>query len=105
MFTEVRDFLKTLDLKAVEKIFFNIDIAERTKDPVLFKKLSGNIWEFRTKYNKMEYRLLAFWDKSTSTETLVVATHGIVKKTDKMPLKEIDRAEAIRRSYFNDKSE
>ena len=50
LFSEVRDFLKTLDIKTVEKIFFNIDVAERTNDPVLFKKLNDHIWECRTKY-------------------------------------------------------
>lgn len=47
------------------------------------------------------YRLFAFWD--TETETLVVATHGIIKKTQKTPQKEIQRAEEIRKEYFNDK--
>ena len=98
------DFLKILDTKTVEKIFFNIDIAERTNDPVLLKKLTDNIWEFRTRYKNIEYRLLAFWDKTDRTDTLVIATHGIIKKTDKMPRKEIDKAENIRRSYFNSKS-
>ena len=72
-------------------------------DSELFKKLDGtNIWEFRTLYNGISYRLLAFWD--TEEETLVVATHGFVKKTDKTPLKEIRKAEAIRKEYFAEKS-
>ena len=36
----------------------------------------------------------AFLD--TEEETLVIATHGIVKKTQKTPLKEITKAEEIR---------
>lgn len=36
-------------------------------------------------------------------ETLVIATHGIVKKTQKTPLKEIAKAEEIRKEYFNNK--
>ena len=36
-------------------------------------------------------------------ETLVVAMHGIVKKTQKTPKKEIIKAEKIRQEYFNDK--
>lgn len=72
-------------------------------DKKLFKKLKGtNIWEFRTLYNGLYYRLLAFWD--TDTKTLVIATHGFIKKTKKTPQKEIARAEAIRRDYFNDKN-
>lgn len=46
-------------------------------------------------------RLFAFWDKDK--EAFVVATHGIVKKTQKTPLKEILKAEEIRKEYFNNK--
>lgn len=35
------------------------------------------IWEFRTLYNKSYYRLFAFWD--TDKDSLVIATHGIIK--------------------------
>ncbi len=38
--------------------------------------------EFRTLYNGSCYRLFSFWD--TETETLVIATHGIVKKTQQL---------------------
>jgi phage-related protein len=31
---------------------------------------------------------------------LVLATHGIIKKTDKTPEKEIEKAEQIRLKYF-----
>lgn len=103
-FPEVREFFKSIDNKAVDKIFWNLDIAERTNDPRLFKKLSGDIWEFRTQYRNLQYRLLAFWDKTNTTETLVIATHGIIKKTDKMPQKEIDKANTIRKNYFKQKN-
>ena len=39
----------------------------------------------------------------TEEETLVIATHGIVKKTQKTPQKEITKAEEIRKEYFNNK--
>lgn len=65
----------------------------------LFKKLENSeIWEFRTLYTGVAYRLFAFWD--TATQTLVVATHGIIKKTHKTPKKEIARAEAIVKRYY-----
>ena len=68
----------------------------------LFKKLENSeIWEFRTLYNKTAYRLFAFWD--TESETLVIATHGILKKTQKTPPKEIAKAERIRTEYFKNK--
>ena len=34
---------------------------------------------------------------------LVIATHGIIKKTQKTPSKEIAKAEAIRKEYFKNK--
>lgn len=92
-----------LDRKTIKKIFYNIDLAEQTNDPKLFKKLQNEIWEFRTKYSGLQIRLLAFWDKEDKQETLVLATHGIVKKTDKLPSKEIDRAIKIREEYFKNK--
>ena len=62
------------------------------------------IWEFRTLYKKTQYRLLAFWDKEDKNETLVIATHGFVKKTSKVSKSEIEKAEDIRTKYFDDKS-
>jgi len=67
------------------------------------KKLQNDIWEFRTKYGGLQIRLLAFWDKSDNKETLVIATHGFLKKVDKVPAKEIDRAVRLKDNYFNSK--
>lgn len=36
-------------------------------------------------------------------ETLVVATHGFNKKTQKTPKSEIEKAEEIRKQYFKEK--
>ncbi len=97
---DARAFLVDLDEKARTKILYNIDKARVLNDPKLFKKLTETIWEFRTKYNGLQYRLLAFWDKSGATQTLVIATHGFVKKTDKVPAGELSRAENLRQLYF-----
>jgi len=35
---------------------------------------------------------------------LVIATHGILKKTSKVPKKEIEKATMIRNKYFEDKN-
>ena len=94
------EFIDSLDLKTREKIYYNIDKAKLGLDPKLFKKLTDEIWEFRTKYGKLQYRLFAFWDKTDKTETLVISTHGIVKKVSKVPKSEIEKAEKIRLEYF-----
>jgi phage-related protein len=100
---EVWDLLDTIDHKSRDKILYNIDKAKYLNDPELFKKLDDLIWEFRTKYKKTYYRLLSFWDKTDNKETLVVATHGIIKKTDKIPRAEIDKAKVIMKQYFEQK--
>jgi phage-related protein len=100
---EVWDLLDTLEEKAKEKVLYNIDKSKYVNDPELFKKLDHDIWEFRTIYSKTYYRLLSFWDKTVKSETLVVATHGIIKKTSKVPKAEINKARAIMKLYFKQK--
>ncbi len=100
---EAFEFIEKQNLKARKKILQNIRRAEQQSDPKFFKKLNDEIWEFRTLYSGIQYRLLAFWDKEDKTETLVFATHGIIKKTSKVDKKEIDKAENIRKIYFKNK--
>lgn len=101
---EAYKFLETLDEKAKEKIIYNIHKARIISDSDLFKKLKGEIWEFRTLHMRTHYRLFAFWDKTEKIETLVITTHGIIKKTDKTPSKEIEKAEKLRELYFDQKN-
>lgn len=101
---EVIEFLSDLDEKAREKIFFNMDKAKFKTDNTLFKKLNSDIWEFRTLYNKKQYRLFSFWDKTDNKMTIVVATHGIIKKTQKTPKKQIAKATEMMKKYFDDKT-
>ena len=100
---EAYEFLENLDSKHRKKIIQNMDRAKFHTDPKLFKKLDEEIWEFRTLFSGFQYRLLAFWDKTEQTETLVFATHGFIKKTSKVDKKEIEKAEKIRQQYFKNK--
>ena len=101
---EARDFLTSLPSDVGEKIAYNIrKVKNGIKDSELFKKLdNSNIWEFRTLYKGNSYRLFAFWDRDL--DAFVVATHGIIKKTQKTPAKEILKAEKIRQAYFENKN-
>ena len=92
---EALAFVRSLPIKVQEKIVYNYrKIENGLMSKELFKKLDDSeIWEFRTLYNGNCYRLFSFWD--TETETFIIATHGIVKKTQKTPAKEIEKAEAI----------
>lgn len=101
---EVKSFLEGISQQAQNKILYNIwRVAGGEMNSELFKKLeNSDIWEFRTLYNGTAYRLFAFWD--TDTQTLVVATHGFIKKTQKTPRREIARAETIMKNYFESKN-
>jgi len=98
-----REFVSSLPEKVQKKITYNLLKVEGGEmDKELFKKLENSeIWEFRTLFNGICYRLFAFWD--TEIEALIVATHGMVKKTQKTPKSEIEKAEKLRKEYFNDK--
>lgn len=102
---EAKQFLMDTPQQARKKILYNIwRVAGGEKNNELFKKLgNSDIWEFRTLYNGIAYRLFSFWD--TDGDTLVVATHGIIKKTQKTPRKEIARAETIMKQYFTSKKQ
>jgi len=98
---EAAEFIDKLDEKTRDKIIYNIQKSRVSNDKELFKKLKGEIWEFRTLYNKTHYRLFAFWDKTGNTDTVVISTHGLIKKTDKTPQGELEKAENLRKQYFN----
>ena len=97
---EAQAFLDAQPFKAQQKIYYNIfKVEEGVMKVDIFKKLENTeILEFRTLYNGICYRLFSFWD--TEEETLVIATHGIVKKTQKTPLKKIAKAEEIRKDLI-----
>ncbi|MBK7339572.1 MAG: type II toxin-antitoxin system RelE/ParE family toxin [Saprospiraceae bacterium] len=100
---EALEFLSNIPVKAREKILFNMGLAKSRKDPKLFEPLQYGVWYFRTKYFGNQYRIFAFWDKTEKTNTLVIATHGIIKKSDKPSKSEILKAKAIKDKYFESK--
>ena len=101
---EAHEFLENLDEKARDKIYYNIKKAQVTNDKELFKKLNSEIWEFRTLFNKTHYRLFAFWDRTDKIDTVVISTHGLIKKTGKTPQSDIEKAERLRKMYFEHKN-
>ncbi|MBQ9545997.1 MAG: type II toxin-antitoxin system RelE/ParE family toxin [Bacteroidales bacterium] len=100
---EAHAFVIAQPIEARNKIDANIRRIENgiiSKD--LFKKIKGtDIWELRTLYGGIAYRIMAFWDKQQ--QSLVIATHGFVKKTQKTPEKEIAKAISIMKEYYNNK--
>ena len=85
---EVLTFLKSLDQKASSKILFNIDKCRYILDSNLFKKLKDT-------------EIFAFWDLYNNS--LVLTTHGFIKKSQKTSGKEIEKAVKIRNEYLKGK--
>ncbi len=67
----------------------------------ILKKLknSDGIWEIKIKVGSNIYRIFSFWDKNN----LIILTHGIIKKTQKTPLKQINLAQIYKNDYFRRK--
>ena len=67
-----------------------------------FKKLpdTDDLWEFRIAGANHTYRVFAFWDSRGETETLIICTHGLDKKSQKTPVTDISKAERIKNAYF-----
>ena len=60
---------------------------------------SDGIYEIRVEIESNIYRIFCCMDKGA----VVVLFHGFQKKIQKTPLKEIKRAEVIKKEYFNSK--
>lgn len=76
MSSEADAFLDTLRQDIKDKIVYNVDkVANGYMDKDLFKKLDGtDIWEFRTLYKGIQYRLLAFG--------ILMRKHWLLLRTD-----------------------
>lgn len=104
---QAEEFIDAMDARARMKLFKAIrKTAVRIAGP-WFAKLTGSdgIFEFRIDESGKFYRLFAFWDSGDESATLVVATHGLVKKTNKTPKGEIRKAERMKRAYLEGKIE
>jgi len=98
----VREFLDSLPSKAAQKVTWTLSLLEDLEiiPAHYFSKMSGTdeIWECRAKLGSNIYRVFAFWGKNK-----IILTHGFVKKTQKTPKNEIERAESYKRDYFERK--
>ena len=96
----VRDFLDSLTGKVAQKIAWVLRLIEDLDviPSTYFKKLTGTeeIWECRIKFGSNAYRILCFFAENS----VVVLTHGFVKKSQKTPESEIEKAEAYRIDFL-----
>ena len=95
----VAEFLESLPPKHQSKAFREIDLLEEfgngLKEPYV-KHIEGEIWELRIKFASDISRIFYFtWQAET-----VVLLHGFIKKTQKTPVRELQRAKDIRDDYL-----
>ena len=104
---QAEEFVGKLDQKSRQKLFVAVRKVKERIFGQWFTKLKGSngLYEFRFDESNKFYRVFAFWDTEEETETLIVSTHGIDKKTNKTPAKEIQKAERLMREYFEEKKQ
>jgi phage-related protein len=102
MMKEAAEFLESLDEGSSKKVSFNIRKTMMGLKGEWFEKMQGTeeLFEFRTLYNRQYIRLFAFWDTRNNKKTLIICTHGLIKKTSKTPDADIKKAEKIKKEYF-----
>ena len=66
-----------------------------------FKHLEGTdgLYEIRIQHGNNAFRIFCCFDEGR----VVVLFNGFVKKTDKTPKQDLERAERIKQEYFNEK--
>lgn len=97
------EFFSSLSLKVQSKILWTlsvIEIMERIPE-VYFKHLENTegLYEIRVQFGRNIYRIFCFFDDNN----LVVIGHGFHKKTQKTPINEIEKAEKIKKTYYEEK--
>lgn len=99
---EAKKFVAEQSLDVQKKILFAFGKTKEGFQGDWFVKMTNteDIWEFRVDGPNHTYRLFAFWDSRGETQTLIVCTHGLDKKTQKTPKAEIAKAERIRREHL-----
>lgn len=96
----VKDFLDSLPQKAFRKVSWVLTLVTELDNipSTYFKKLknSDDIWECRIRLGSNTYRLFCFF----ANGSIIVLTHGIVKKTQKTPKNEIKKAIKYKNDYI-----
>jgi phage-related protein len=96
----IQDFLDSLSGKVAQKVTWVLSLLEDLDiiPSSYFKKLVGSeeIWECRIQFGSNAYRIFCFFVDNS----VVVLTHGFVKKSQKTPKSEIEKAEAYRRDFL-----
>ena len=98
------DFLNSLDIKMQAKMAWTIRIFQENGTDLrkpYSEYLRDDIFELRAKVGSNISRVLYFFYDGGKA----VLTHGFIKKTQKTPVSEIERAIKYRKEYFSRKEE
>ena len=98
-----RDFIESLNEDVREKIDYVLDMLKKIKkvNPKFIKHIRDGLFELRVIFEGNIYRVFFIFDKGN----VVVLFNGFQKKSQKTPLKEIEKALRIKNEYYEYKRE
>ena len=96
-------FFDSLPVKAQSKVLWTLKIVEELdRIPENYLKHIENtdgLYEIRVQVGSDIFRIFCFFDLNS----LIVVGHGFQKKTQKTPVKEIEKALKIKNEYYENK--
>lgn len=99
------DFYKIQPEKIKKKIIWTLKVIEELDliPETYFKHLKNTtgLYEIRIQVGNNIFRIFCFFD----LDNLVVIGHGFQKKTQKTPKQQIERAEQIKKEYYETKEQ
>ena len=97
------NFYDNQTVKVQRKILWTLRIVEEIdRVPEIYLKHLKNtsgLYEIRVQVGSNIYRIFSFFDKNN----IVVIGHGFQKKSQKTPKQQIERAEQIKKEYYDSK--
>ena len=98
------DFYKTLDNDVKRKFNWTLKlIATLERIPIKYFrhiKNSSGLYEIRVEVGSNIFRAFSFFDKGQ----MIILINGFQKKSQKTPKKEIEKAEKLKKQYFDEKN-
>ena len=98
-----KDFYEKQTWKVQKKILWTLKVVETVDriPEIYFKHLENTegLYEIRVQLGSNIFRIFCFFD----IDKLVVVGQGFQKKTEKTPTLEIERAEKIKKEYYEEK--
>ena len=93
-----KDFIGSLDKDVREKIDYVLDMLKRVKrlNPKFIKHIKDGLFELRIEWEGNIYRVFFVFDDGN----VVVLFNGFQKKSQKTPIKEIEKGLRIKKEYY-----